>query len=182
MAKRTQLNNDVVAAEEIVVLGNEQSEDMAVEQTTTESSANAPILSQDAISAISANADYLNTLAETSNDHQAILDQMALIAKMYRQLTRPANEQQVLIREDGVKLVGATVSIHCQDCGKEHVIKVQDANQVTRCPACQKKYRNAKRAEKRKAKAATIRAEKAADAELAARLLAEHKAKAESAQ
>lgn len=46
-----------------------------------------------------------------------------------------------------------TTIIHCCDCGAPREIKVQDVFQVKRCPACQRKYRNAvrraKRAEKR---------------------------------
>ena len=47
-------------------------------------------------------------------------------------------------------------TIKCIDCGADREIHVQDAFQVKRCVACQKKYRNAKRLarlkEKRKEK------------------------------
>ena len=45
-----------------------------------------------------------------------------------------------------------TVTIECIDCGAPRIIKVQDAFQVKRCPECQRKYRNRKRAERRRQK------------------------------
>lgn len=45
---------------------------------------------------------------------------------------------------------GPTTTINCCDCGKERVIKIQDAFQVIRCAACQKKAQNKKRAAKKK--------------------------------
>ena len=44
------------------------------------------------------------------------------------------------------------VTIKCCDCGAERKIKPQDAFQVKRCVACQKLYRNARRAELRRLK------------------------------
>ena len=55
-----------------------------------------------------------------------------------------------------------TTTINCVDCGKERVIKVQDAFQVKRCVSCQKKYRNRRRAEHRREKRAQERAMKQA--------------------
>lgn len=49
-------------------------------------------------------------------------------------------------------------TIECEDCGKERQIKVQDAFQVTRCPECQKKHRNKKRAERRRQQRAEAKA------------------------
>ena len=51
-----------------------------------------------------------------------------------------------------------TTTINCVDCGKERVIKVQDAFQVKRCVDCQKKYRNRRRAERRREKRAQEKA------------------------
>src|SRR5690606_8883836 len=51
-----------------------------------------------------------------------------------------------------------TTTINCVDCGKERVIKVQDAFQVKRCVDCQKKHRNRRRAECRREKRAQERA------------------------
>lgn len=116
------------------------------------------------------------TDAIEGNNHEAIIEIMAEIAKLHRRITRPASEAQVTIREDGTKLVGAVTTIACEECGKEHIVKVQDAHQVKRCPDCQKKHRNVKRAEKRKEKRAEVRAQKEADAALAAELLAKYKA------
>lgn len=45
-----------------------------------------------------------------------------------------------------------TVTIECIDCGMPRIIKVQDAFQVKRCPECQRKHRNRKRAERRRQK------------------------------
>lgn len=45
-----------------------------------------------------------------------------------------------------------TTTINCKDCGKERVIKTQDAFQVVRCVECQKKHRNKRRAERRREK------------------------------
>ena len=50
----------------------------------------------------------------------------------------------------GIKLV----SINCEDCEEERIIKVQDLHQVKRCVSCQKAHRNRVRAEKRKEKRA----------------------------
>lgn len=50
----------------------------------------------------------------------------------------------------GIKLV----SINCEDCGEERIIKVQDLHQVKRCVSCQKAHRNRVRAEKRREKRA----------------------------
>jgi ribosomal protein S27E len=47
-----------------------------------------------------------------------------------------------------------TIDIRCMDCGAIRNIHVQDAFQVKRCVPCQVKFRNAKRAEKLKAKKA----------------------------
>lgn len=55
-----------------------------------------------------------------------------------------------------------TTTINCVDCGKERVIKVQDAFQVKRCVSCQKKYRNRRRAERRREKRAQEKAMKQA--------------------
>src|SRR5690606_14412864 len=44
------------------------------------------------------------------------------------------------------------VTIKCCDCGAERKIKPQDTFQVKRCVACQKLYRNARRAELRRLK------------------------------
>lgn len=44
------------------------------------------------------------------------------------------------------------VTIKCCDCGAERVVKPQDVFQVKRCVACQKLYRNARRAELRRLK------------------------------
>ena len=51
-----------------------------------------------------------------------------------------------------------TTTINCEDCGKERVIKVQDAFQVKRCVECQKKHRNRRRAERRREKRAQEKA------------------------
>lgn len=51
-----------------------------------------------------------------------------------------------------------TTTINCVDCGKERVIKVQDAFQVKRCIECQKKHRNRRRAERRREKRAQEKA------------------------
>lgn len=51
-----------------------------------------------------------------------------------------------------------TTTINCVDCGKERIIKVQDAFQVKRCVDCQKKHRNRRRAERRREKRAQERA------------------------
>ena len=47
---------------------------------------------------------------------------------------------------------GPTTTIQCEDCGAERIIKIQDAFQVTRCAACQKKAQNKKRNAKMSAK------------------------------
>lgn len=44
------------------------------------------------------------------------------------------------------------VTIECCDCGAERKVKPQDVFQVKRCVPCQKKYRNARRAELRRLK------------------------------
>ncbi len=54
------------------------------------------------------------------------------------------------------KCHGRVCTIKCTDCGTERVINVQDAFQVTRCPACKvkaaKEARKARRAKKTKAR------------------------------
>lgn len=63
-------------------------------------------------------------------------------------------------------LVGKAVkltAIKCEDCGAEREIKVQDAFQVTRCPGCQKKHRNRKRAERRRQQRAEAKANESAE-------------------
>lgn len=48
----------------------------------------------------------------------------------------------------------ALVTIQCEDCGAKRLIKPQDAFQVRRCEECQKKHRNAMRAQRRREKRA----------------------------
>ena len=45
-----------------------------------------------------------------------------------------------------------TTTISCVDCGRDRIIKVQDAFQVKRCVECQKKHRNRRRREIRREK------------------------------
>jgi len=52
------------------------------------------------------------------------------------------------------------VVITCCDCSALREVNVQDAFQVKRCEACQKKYRQAKRAERIKRKRAEAKANK----------------------
>ena len=44
------------------------------------------------------------------------------------------------------------VSVYCEDCQTERIVKPQDVFQVKRCPECQKAHRNAKRSERRRGK------------------------------
>ena len=129
---------------------------------------------------IEAIKDVVGRTMEATNAEQInagdVLELMAQIAKLHRRITKPASETIVTIREDGTKLVGSVTTIKCEKCGKDHMVKVQDAHQVKRCPDCQKIFRNAKRAENRKAKRTEIRAQKEADAAIAAELLAKFKA------
>ena len=108
-------------------------------------------------------SDAIDVVASDSATSQEIVMALAEVVKLHRRITKPRKEQPVIVREDGVTLVGHTVTITCSDCGKEHIIKKQDAKQVKRCPVCQKKYRMAKRAEARKAKRAEAKAAKAAE-------------------
>lgn len=55
-----------------------------------------------------------------------------------------------VILSSGKISTGKTVVITCIDCGAERIIKIQDAFQVKRCVACQKKATNRKRYENRK--------------------------------
>lgn len=107
-------------------------------------------------------SDAIDVVANDSATSQEIVMALAEVVKLHRRITKPRKEQPVTVREDGVTLVGHTVTITCSDCGKEHIIKKQDAKQVKRCPVCQKKYRMTKRAEARKAKRAEAKAAKAA--------------------
>lgn len=61
----------------------------------------------------------------------------------------PAAPEPVLL-STGKWAYGPTTTIHCIDCGAERTIKIQDAFQVIRCAACQKKAQNKKRAAKKK--------------------------------
>lgn len=54
--------------------------------------------------------------------------------------------EEKMIEGKSIKLT----TIQCVDCGAPREIKVQDAFQVKRCVNCQKKYRNRKRAERRR--------------------------------
>ena len=65
--------------------------------------------------------------------------------------TAPEPPVPVLL-STGKWAVGPTTTILCQDCGAERIIKIQDAFQVTRCAACQKKAQNKKRAAKKEAR------------------------------
>lgn len=52
----------------------------------------------------------------------------------------------------------ATLTIRCIECETPRIIKPQDKFQVTRCPECQKKHRNAMRAQRRREKRAAEKA------------------------
>ena len=66
----------------------------------------------------------------------------------------------------------AEIHIRCIDCGAERTIKIQDAFQVIRCAACQKKAQNKKRAAKKKEANRTASLERRL--EEARKLIAEH--------
>lgn len=86
-------------------------------------------------------------------------------------VAEPPKPEPVML-STGKWAVGPTTTIHCVDCGAERIIKIQDAFQVTRCAACQKKAQNKKRAQKKKEKNRAASLEKRL-AEARA-LLAEH--------
>lgn len=161
---------DQAADQPIETEGTPQGETPTVE--TNEKAASEVTLSTEIRAEIAA----LVTQLDATAPDQTVVEAMAAIAKLHRRLTRPATETKVTILPDGRKLVGETTEITCIDCGATRIIKAQDAFQVTRCEACQKAVRNAKRAEKRKDKRAEIRLQKEADAALAAQLLAQYKA------
>ena len=74
--------------------------------------------------------------------------------------------------------VGPTTIINCEDCGKERMIAIQDAFQVTRCVECQKKAQNKKRnLKKKEANSIKRQAEKLAEAY---RLVAEAQAQGQA--
>ena len=79
-----------------------------------------------------------------------------------------------VLLSSGKWAVGPTTEITCVDCGAPRLIKIQDAFQVTRCTACQKKAQNKKRAQKKAAKGKADRQAKAL--ETAYRLVAEAEA------
>lgn len=63
-----------------------------------------------------------------------------------------ARLQGHLLQRGGVELV----TIRCQDCGAERLIKPQDRFQVKRCVACQEAHRRARKAARRRAKRAKM--------------------------
>ena len=85
----------------------------------------------------------------------------------------PAAPEPVLL-STGKWAYGPTTTIHCIDCGAERTIKIQDAFQVIRCAACQKKAQNKKRAAKMKERNRAASLERRL--EEARKLLAEHDA------
>lgn len=94
-------------------------------------------------------------------EEQARLEQEQALAQETKEATAQAPEAETVATPEppvpvllstGKWAVGPTTTILCQDCGAERIIKIQDAFQVTRCAACQKKAQNKKRAAKKKAR------------------------------
>lgn len=75
-----------------------------------------------------------------------------IIDKMTETLVNHVALEQV--QGKSIKLI----TINCEDCGAERLIKPQDAFQVKRCEDCQKKHRNAMRAQRRREKRAAEKA------------------------
>jgi hypothetical protein len=164
----TEIDQAVKIAEE-----NNQSETQTIETTEVDTNT----LTAEQITEIKETIESMTVVLDAPVlDADAVIAHLAAIAKLHRKLTKPTVETKVTILPNGRKLVGETTEITCQDCGTTRTVKIQDSFQVTRCEECQKKIRNAKRAEKRKDKRAEIRLAKEADAALAAELLAKFKA------
>lgn len=88
------------------------------------------------------------------------------IAAETPELTLPKVEKPEAVEvtlSSGKVTTGKVVTITCVECGADRVIKIQDASQVTRCVACQKKVTNRKRYENRKKNKALKKAAEGSD-------------------
>jgi predicted Zn-ribbon and HTH transcriptional regulator len=97
----------------------------------------------------------LNHIAVEGEDTLGVLHSSGVIDKITDKLA--VHLEIKMVEGKPVKMT----TIECEDCGKERQIKVQDVFQVTRCPECQKKHRNKKRAERRRQQRAEAKAAKA---------------------
>lgn len=97
----------------------------------------------------------MGTETEDGGDTLGVLHVNGMIDKITEKLA--VHLEIKMVEGKPVKMT----TIHCADCGTERQIKVQDKFQVTRCPDCQKKHRNRKRAERRR----QLRAEAKSDNE-----------------